>query len=766
MSGTLTNAEKISRLPWSVASGAANSVSAQWTFFGPPFVLLLSELGVSNAQVGFLFSLFPFTGLLALVLAPSAARFGNKRTYLTFWAIRYVFAAGLLLLPWLQPRVTPERLTGYIAVLVLAFAVCRAIAETGYYPWQQEFVPDAIRGKYYAAYYGFSTVASFVAVLMASYVVGRGSGLGRYMGLIAGGVVFGGLTVWLAARLPGGTPQSGSQRATGRPGAAQALRIALGDARFRIYLLAAALVVLGSAPLATFQPLLLQNRIGLPSGLIVLVQAGVLLGGFGAGFLWGWMADRFGSKPVIMSTLVINVIVPLGWAFVPRDSVWTMPASLLVAFLVGAAANGWLVASGRLLYGHVIPHSQRTSYTSLHYAWMGVVGGIGPLLAGALLDSTLIHGQIGFVTVDPYLVFLLLSAALSLAALQIFHRVEGDSDISFRRFLGMFLRGNPLLALESSLRYTRTVDEAAGVSLTERLGQAHSPLNVDELLAALEDPRYVMRMEAVISMARSGPDARCTAALVRTLTDSSGELPVTAAWALGRLGDLEAAGALRAALAADDPRLRSQSARALGYLGDEEAVPLMLAGLRRTSERYERQAYAAALGNLRAVAAVPDLLVLLRKTQEPQPATELALALARIVSGKPAGEPADGYFIPLWRAMREDPGTGLAQAVLALRRRLHGLPAEQGVLPDILTTCAESFAAGDLAGGAMHLAAVLDAVPMERLPNPMATVLCECRERLAAYAAERSEYLLMTLCILDAGLAAMAAALGAKEQPA
>ena len=79
MTATLTNTEKIRRLPWNTTLGATNNIFAQLTFFGPAFVLFLSQLKLSNTQIGFLLSLIPFTGLIALVVAPAAARLGYKR---------------------------------------------------------------------------------------------------------------------------------------------------------------------------------------------------------------------------------------------------------------------------------------------------------------------------------------------------------------------------------------------------------------------------------------------------------------------------------------------------------------------------------------------------------------------------------------------------------------------------------------------------------------------------------------------------------------
>ena len=108
------------------------------------------------------------------------------------------------------------------------------------------------------------------------------------------------------------------------------------------------------------------------------------------------------------------------------------------------------------------------------------------------------------------------------------------------QFAGIFLRGNPFLAMSSMIRYYLARDERAAVQVTERLGRARSPLTVDELLEALEDPRYNVRFEAVISIARMPPDPRLRVALEEVLDGSELALSAVAAWALGRLGDPQA----------------------------------------------------------------------------------------------------------------------------------------------------------------------------------------------------------------------------------
>ncbi len=76
---TPTDAEKIRRLPWTVAGDTANALFTQLTIFGSAFILFLSELGLPKTEIGLTMSLLPFCGLIALFVAPLVARAGFKR---------------------------------------------------------------------------------------------------------------------------------------------------------------------------------------------------------------------------------------------------------------------------------------------------------------------------------------------------------------------------------------------------------------------------------------------------------------------------------------------------------------------------------------------------------------------------------------------------------------------------------------------------------------------------------------------------------------
>jgi HEAT repeat protein len=267
------------------------------------------------------------------------------------------------------------------------------------------------------------------------------------------------------------------------------------------------------------------------------------------------------------------------------------------------------------------------------------------------------------VEIDAYTPLFVAGFALLFLCNFIFFKVRGDNQYGLRQFTGLFLRGNPFLAMGSLIRYQYAREEHEAVKGTERLGQAKSLVTVDELLDALADPRFQVRFEAIISIARMPPDARLVNALIEILNGTELALSVVAAWALGRMGDHEALPALRSALDSPYHSIQAHSARALGALGDQEIVPEMIKRLATETDKGLLMAYASALGKLHAIQATDQLLTLFYNTTNPGARREMALCLARLVGD-------EHHFITLMRNLREDLGTAAAQAVTAFKKKV------------------------------------------------------------------------------------------------
>jgi HEAT repeat protein len=344
---------------------------------------------------------------------------------------------------------------------------------------------------------------------------------------------------------------------------------------------------------------------------------------------------------------------------------------------------------------------------------------------------------------DSYSFLFLAAILLPLLNAMLLRGVQAESEMGVTRFAGFFLRGNPLRAVQSLIRYQLARGERATVSVTERLGQSRSPLAVDELLETLADPRFYVRYEAIVSIARGASDPRLIQALVQILRSGEPALSVIAAWALGRIGDEAALPALRKGL---DNRYRSvqaHCARSLGSLGDRVAIPLLLERLQSETDEDLRVAFGTALGALRAKEAIPVLLAMLYQEQRKDARLELALALARQIGNEPG-------FINLWRGFRVDPATTGSRAASSAKKYV-GRVAGSSACVLALEDCAELLAKGELGSGVLSLQRAIHSLPMNRVEATSAEVLCDCAQHLDEFGAKRPEYLLLAFHALQEG---------------
>lgn len=397
MTAELSDREKVRRLPWLYAHSAANSAFTCLTWFGPVFVLFLNELGLPKTRIGVLLSLLPFAGTTALWIAPAVARAGVKRVFLVCWTLRKGVTAGLLLTPWVLARFGADGAFAFLVALMALFAALRAAAETAWYPWAQEIVPPSMRGRMQGINNIVSMLASSSAMLGASWVLGRGQGLSRFLLLIAVGVAFGLLCAALAVPIPGGGPGRLRQTAHG-----QALREALADPRLRGYLAYTALCMVATQACGAFVPLFMKEEVGLPGSRIVLLDVAAAVVGVPAAYAWGRWTDRAGSRPLPVALLMLTCL-PVLWSLAPRQHDFSFLAVAAIACLAGAATTGWWVADQRMLYVDIVPAPRRTEYLAIYYAWIGLVGGCAPLATGALLDAAAgLRGRLGPLHLDPY----------------------------------------------------------------------------------------------------------------------------------------------------------------------------------------------------------------------------------------------------------------------------------------------------------------------------------------------------------------------------
>lgn len=423
-------------LGWYLLHHGLNAVFFMLTFGSSVFVLFLDDLGLGKDRIGLILSLFPFCGLVAPLISGAVTRFGLKRTYITFYGIRKFVMLLMLLAPWVLDRYGSSILFVYITGVLLVFALCRATAETAYYPWSREFIPDAVRGWVGGQTNVVVSLTSALAMLLASLVLARGSGYGRYQLLIGIASFLGVISVVAMVRVPAGSlPVSGSASRHGLT-----LQPALSDRRFRGFLIG---VMLGIAGVAgyPFIPLLARERLLIPEAQVVLFDVANTVGALASSLYWGWAADRYGGKPLTLVTLGIVGVLPWVWLLLPPGTGITLAGGLLLAFLYGVASIGLGIASYRWFLNDIVPMEGRTTYTSIWYAGSGLAGGLAPFIAGWILRACgTLEWQGGILQVHAFTVLFAVTTAITFAAVVSYRRVLAEADFRVHDFVRATVR--------------------------------------------------------------------------------------------------------------------------------------------------------------------------------------------------------------------------------------------------------------------------------------------------------------------------------------
>jgi MFS family permease len=714
--------------------------------FGSLFPLFCNALGMTKTQIGAMLSILPFSYLITIFISSWVARQGPKKIMLIFYAARYWFALLIPLAIWLSRRYGAQTAFVWTAVMVCLFAVCRSIAETGWGPWTMELIPSRIRGKFDALNSIAGNVGAAGASLAAVLIMKLWPGFTGYSVAICVGVFFGFIGTYTVWRLPGG----GAQVVKRQDSALLAdFKAAMQNIRLRTWFKGVFLLSAANAVFA-FLPLFLSEKVGLSTDKIMLCslcfQAGVLA----SAFFWGWSADRFGSKPIFLSTYTALCLIPISFVLLPRMNEQSLAITGGLYAIFGVLLQGAIAGSSRYFFVTVLPTAQNRIFSSsLNLALQSTVAAVCSLLFGRLLDMLqALKFDWRILHVDNFTVLFVLMLVCYIGFLLIFRRAPDDADVRTGQFVSFFLEGNPLLAFSSIVRYHMADDEGSRLEYTRRLGDSKSRLTVEEILQSADDPNYNVRYEAVISMARMPPDAKLINALARAVKSREPGVSEAACWALGRMGDRRALPVLREMLRCEYALLRSQCARALAKLNDADSVPEIISAFKNESNGNIGAGYAAALGRLHRKEALPDIVALLRSLTDDRLRGDAALAVARIIGG-------ERHFVRLWKRSRSDFETACAEELFELEGKVFRLAAVTADCKRTIGECARRFEQRNRAAGAETIRAVIGLLPQEGVDPAIADLLKECAGQLQVHAGERGDYIILALSALRLGVAAL-----------
>ncbi len=569
-------------------------------------------LGADSVAIGLLTAVPTLAALVQLLSSYTTESLPQRRPFIVIYSL----AGRLLWLPiLLLPFIFPLNLALTIFLLLFtASSVLTSIPMPAWSSWMSDLVPVGYRGRYFGYRNMVAGITGMVISLPAALLLDQAVKTPgwRFVGFaflfgtgVIGGIVSG-VMVWLQPEPPRIRAQeshTGSSR-----GLRSYFAAPFADVKFRRLLLFNAVFGVGQNLAAPFFTVYALKELQLNYLWMQVLAAITGVSALVSMPFWGYLADKFGNKPLLAIGTWGVLTLPISWIFTVRGNNAVMAAWLL-EINVGSGIF-WAVvglAQFNLLIGCSSPENTSV-YVATMSAVTGLLAGIAPLVGGYLMHlMSGLHIMIHGIDIGNYQVLFILTTILRLVSIPL---LSGVQDVGA---------------------------QSAG-DVIRQLGQA-KPRNWGHIRKLQKPSEQTQRLRAAEALAES-PTTLALGELVNALQDPSLEVREQAARALGNIGNRLALEPLLQAAQDDAASITTEAAEALGVLGDRRAVPHLIALLTdgaRVLRRAERQAIIRALGALGGEDAAAALIEQLNSTSDSGLQEDIADALGRTRSPKAVG---------------------------------------------------------------------------------------------------------------------------------
>jgi len=606
-------------------------------------------LGCTPFWIGALGGIPAIAGLVQLFSSYLAERYGSRKPLVVWFAlVSRLLWVPMLLIPFVLP---PSLWVASFLILTFVSSLLANVASPLWTAWITDLVPDDNRGRYFGQRNMYAGWVGLLVPVAAGFFLDAATKQEAMSQPLAFAIIFSAATVFglgsfgIGLRSPD-VPQV-RPGADGQPreSALTYYKAPFADKNFQKILTYAAVIVVAQSIAGQFFTVYQLQYLKLNYTAFQLLTAIASLSGLGSMLLWGYLADKYGNKPILIICCALIIVPPILWTLALPDGMpglWRYDAhhhlhlsvmKLDIITLNLFAGLGWagVGLTGFNLVIGASPADKRTVYVSAVAAVSGLAGGVAPLVGGALMEA-LAHYPFparGFIRSNYDVVFLL-SAALRFAALLLVAPIGEAGSRRTSYVLKQLKSSKPIGSFTGIQKLSHADNSHAKAQAAEALGRLKTPLAVEELVRALDDVSLSVREQAARALGEIR-DPRATMPLVRKLTDPASGISDVAAAALGKIGDHTALPALAAAAQLGPPPRQLAAMEALGRLSDA-SVPEILGNLMHDADPTVRTAAIRALAEREDPVSAPGLIAQLTKEREPANLAVLADALGRLGS--------------------------------------------------------------------------------------------------------------------------------------
>jgi hypothetical protein len=238
---------------------------------------------------------------------------------------------------------------------------------------------------------------------------------------------------------------------------------------------------------------------------IVLVSISSGIAGLIAQPFFGYLADRYSNKSILLLTSLFASLIPFLYIFMtPRFPIFSLVLLYLVNIFAGAIWAGIMLTQFNLLL-MFSPPLKRMSYVGVHSAFVSLTGAVSPFLGGLIVNA-LKGFHISFLALDLTNIKILftLSTVLRLLSLSLLKIIkEYREEESPLELVKDIVPRKPIETLRA-LSLLGSGKEERRIKAIRALASARSSLAIDALINLLQDPNPEVRREAIIALGEIG----------------------------------------------------------------------------------------------------------------------------------------------------------------------------------------------------------------------------------------------------------------------
>jgi predicted MFS family arabinose efflux permease len=616
---------------------------------GNIITLYVLRMGAGNFLVGLLSSFMYSAYLFLLVGRRIAVKWGLVPLMGRFWTIRYLLMLPILGSPFFASRGYLQLAYALIIFSVLGFNAARGMAIAAYNPILGEIAAEKDRGSFIARIQAIQQSITLALAVAMALALGRSAPLYVYSLFILAGIGTGLIAASIVFRFP---EPVHSEQARER-NLFRGFRDAFSQGTFRKFIILYFFTMLLIYMVAPFLVVYFKRVYQQPDNVILFFLVFGSLGAVLMALASGFLIDKIGAKPLFFLFFAVSTLVLIPMVVSPPVSgswpVWIFACSVLLFFNLGQFG---IMNAGQTYFLGAIKPEDRLNLGVIFYLTLGAAGALGSIFGGVILQS-LEAWPVGSDQSRVFQIYFGAVALLSLVVVLFLNSLENLGAYPIRDAMAAIFSPRDLRAISLTHRLRRVRSVAEEKQTLKAMGESHSGLSLDDILAKLRSPRFTIRAEALQALGDVPLNESAVQALVSEVKNHTFTTAYMAAEILGLRDLREGIPALRHSLDTRDFFLQGKAMVALARLGDRESSGKIRAKLRETSNPRIIIHAATALELVRDIEAIPLLLQKIGMKMQPYVRDEIMLSLAGILG---FGE----WFYPLYVSFLESAASGIA----------------------------------------------------------------------------------------------------------